>query len=248
VSIARAEAREAEMSIDWEVFYRNDWVALYSLWVVPALFLAWVCWAGPGRGVQSARGRFVHVWALVYLVETLIDPTATGPLVADAPESVATGVSLLFVLLGDFRVFLLVLFLREPSLGVSRNALRALSFTVAVPVSAWAISNLLEAWLGALSPQVLWVCHEALFVVLALWLRAQLRDDRLVAETLVYVAVYYALWAVSDLLILSGVSEGWLLRVLPNQLYYAFFVPYVYVSFGWRRAEGERSQGAQAAP
>ena len=30
-------------------------------------------------------------------------------------------------------------------------------------------------------------------------------------------------------LILAGVDFGWGLRVLPNQLYYAFFVPFAYL-------------------
>ena len=44
-----------------------------------------------------------------------------------------------------------------------------------------------------------------------------------------YVAVYYALWASADVLILyGGLDVGWLLRVVPNQLYYAFFVPFAW--------------------
>lgn len=234
------------MATDWEVFYRNNWVELYSLWVIPALFLVWALWAGPGRGARSWRGHFVHLWALVFAVETLLDPIATGPLVAEAPASVATGVSLLFVLIGDFRVLLLVLYLGEPGVGLGRSALRALAFTVAVPVSAWASANLLEVLLGPLSQQVVWLCHELLFVALALWLRARCRGERQLAEVLVFVAVYYALWAISDALILGGVNQGWLLRILPNQLYYAFFVPYVYVSFDWRGAEESEAQDSQA--
>ena len=45
---------------------------------------------------------------------------------------------------------------------------------------------------------------------------------------LVYVAVYYGLWAASDELILyGGLDAGWGLRVLPNQLYYSFWIPVV---------------------
>ncbi len=225
------------MTTDWEVFYHSDWMSIYALCVAPALFLLWASWAGPGRGARSLRGRFVHLWALVFAVETVLDPFATGPLVAEAPEGVATGVSLFFVLLGDFRVLLLAFYLAEPGVGLARNARRALAFTAAVPVTAWASFNLLEALLGPLSREVLWLCHELIFVALALWLRAQFRNDRPLAEVLAYVGVYYALWAASDMLILAGVDWGWLLRILPNQLYYAFFVPYVYVTFDWRGAE-----------
>jgi len=221
-------------------------MALYALWVIPGLFLLWAPWAGPGRQARSRRGRFVHYWALIFAVETLIDPFATGPAVADASENVATGVSLLFVLLGDFRVLLLVLYLAEMDAGLGRNALRALGFTLAVPVTAWASFNVLEALLGPLSQQVLWLCHEVIFVGLALWMRAQCRGDRALSQVLTFVALYYALWASADMLILSRVDAGWLLRILPNQLYYAFFVPFVYVNFDWRGAEA--TEGFDSSP
>jgi len=55
-------------------------------------------------------------------------------------------------------------------------------------------------------------------------------------STLLYVAVYYALWACSDLLIqIGGIDAGWLLRVVPNQLYYAWWVPVVFFAFFSRR-------------
>jgi hypothetical protein len=45
------------------------------------------------------------------------------------------------------------------------------------------------------------------------------------------VAVYYALWATADLLIrYGGIDAGWLLRALPNQLYYAFWIPFAYAT------------------
>jgi hypothetical protein len=40
--------------------------------------------------------------------------------------------------------------------------------------------------------------------------------------------VQYALWALADVLILSGMSWGFLLRIVPNSLYYAFFLPFVW--------------------
>jgi hypothetical protein len=43
-----------------------------------------------------------------------------------------------------------------------------------------------------------------------------------------YVIGYYALWAGADAIILtSGADTGFLLRVLPNALYYGGFVPVV---------------------
>jgi hypothetical protein len=45
-----------------------------------------------------------------------------------------------------------------------------------------------------------------------------------------FVVVYYGLWATSDLLILGGLDAGWLLRAVPNQLYYAVWIPFVYLT------------------
>jgi hypothetical protein len=44
-----------------------------------------------------------------------------------------------------------------------------------------------------------------------------------------YVTLYYGLWALSDTLwITTSLDAAWLLRMVPNQLYYAFFVPFVW--------------------
>jgi hypothetical protein len=61
-------------------------------------------------------------------------------------------------------------------------------------------------------------------------LRAYLR------AALLYVAIYYGLWGLADGLIQIGRYDiGWLLRILPNQLYYSFWVPAVFWAFFSRR-------------
>ena len=49
-------------------------------------------------------------------------------------------------------------------------------------------------------------------------------------------ALYYALWAVADVAILSGRDWGWALRLVPNQLYYGLLVPLCYALFFAERA------------
>ena len=52
-----------------------------------------------------------------------------------------------------------------------------------------------------------------------------------------FVMLYYGLWAGSDALILwGGLDAGWLLRVVPNQLYYVVWIPFVYATFFSERA------------
>ena len=92
-----------------------------------------------------------------------------------------------------------------------------------------------ETKLAALLPTLHLVQHEYG------WIPAQVtasRADRLdyLRAVMTYVAVYYFLWALADVLILIGGWDlGWALRILPNQLYYAFFVPFVYFKFFARR-------------
>jgi hypothetical protein len=49
-----------------------------------------------------------------------------------------------------------------------------------------------------------------------------------VRRALLFAVAYYGLWASSDVLILLGVDHAWLLRAVPNQLYYAFWTPFVW--------------------
>jgi hypothetical protein len=59
---------------------------------------------------------------------------------------------------------------------------------------------------------------------------------------LAFAATYYALWAFADALILAGFDAGWALRMLPNQLYYALSVPFVFFAYfpGGSRAAADR--------
>ena len=196
---------------------------------------------GPRRAAKTATQRFVYGYALVFSLETLLDPIAAGPLVRALSPSpqVATAVALLFVLLGDFRVYLLVFHLADGMRDLGAALRRAALWTPVVPVSAYALNAALGAMMGELPDQVLWLIHEVLFVGVALWLRRLSAHDARLRRAATYVAVYYALWAAADVIILLGHDAGWLLRVLPNQLYYAFWVPFVYLS--WRTGGAEAS-------
>jgi hypothetical protein len=182
------------------------------------------------------------VWAPLFTVETLIDPIATGPLTRALHLD---GVALyawifVFVWLGDFRV----LWLHFADAGDApdpRGAARpAAALACLVPVTTGALYA--PVWMGFVEApsQVLWLIYEVLFFALALWLRARTANPALRTIWL-YVLAYYGLWASADVLILSGVDLGWALRVLPNQLYYAFFVPFVW----WQiRREPDRARPA----
>ncbi len=232
----------------WDAFYHSDLQGLYALLVAPALFLVYrIVGREPGE-TASPSDRFVRVYALVFCLETLLDPIATGPLtrVAELGESASTAVMLLFVLLGDFRVFLPVLFLTRPGAGFSSALGWSALLTTIVPVSAYAIYFMLGLLVEDLHGQVLWIVYEIEFVVMALVLRGRVIPQRLAGanpqvgaalrRATAFAAGYYGLWVASDLLIVgAGLDVGWLLRAVPNQLYYAFWIPFFYASWFARR-------------
>ncbi|HZR83790.1 MAG TPA: hypothetical protein VFD92_22025 [Candidatus Binatia bacterium] len=224
--------------------YRSDLVSVYAVWLLPALFLAWLLATPTGRAAArspDADVRWVRAYCIAFAIETIVDPFATGPLVrrlgvADAP--LGTAILLAFVLLGDFRVYLLVLRLARPARGTAAAAGAAALWTLLVPVSAFAIDHALRAALGALPDQTIWLVYELCFLAVALWMRARAIErwadpdcerQRQLESVAGYVALYYGLWAASDVLILAfGLDLGWALRIVPNQLYYAFYLPYAY--------------------
>jgi len=250
----------------FESFYASELQAIYLPCVAPAAFLGWLATSGreTRRGVEPSAAGFMRAYAAIFAIETILDPLITGPAVAwlDVGEHFFA-VLLPFVLLGDFRVFLLVFMILEPGRGAASAALRAAAWTLAVPVVAGATYAALDAVRGPLPGQVLWILYEAAFLALVRWLRTEWLPRRIVPERIVtraylervldYVALYYALWAASDALILfAGLDAGWGLRAVPNLLYYGLWVPYTYVLFfagppvRLRRPSTRRLQAAAA--
>ncbi|MEE9606916.1 MAG: hypothetical protein V3U03_04195 [Myxococcota bacterium] len=227
----------------WRLFYQSDLQGVYSLLVVPGLFLVYLLLSRRSRQTAAAdpEARFVRLYALVFCVQTLLDPLCTGPLVValDLGYNATSALMVCLVLLGDFRVFLLIFALADRERRVGRALGEAALWTLVVPVTAYASNAALEWFRPDLGAQRLWLLYELGFLAIALVLRHRVIPRRLPAERAdlrralrglaAYVAGYYALWAVSDTLILFWkVDFGWLLRIVPNQLYYAFWVPVAY--------------------
>ena len=229
----------------WHELYRSDLQSVYALVALPALFLVYLATRGRARAARGAdpNARFVGLWSVAFALETILDPIATGPLARglDLSDAAQTAVMLLFVLLGDWRVLLLVFALALPP-GRRRQATAAsAALTLAVPAFAWSTDALLRLRFPALPGQVLWLVYELGFLALALGLRAfalprlaagaSPRTRRVLRAVLAFAATYYALWALADALILGGLDAGWALRMLPNQLYYALTVPFVFFAY-----------------
>lgn len=234
----------------FDAFYHSDLQAVYLLLVLPALFLAyWWAVVQPVRRSETAARRFVRLYTLVFCIETMIDPLMTGPIV-DVLGGGGTVLGLLFVLLGDFRVFVLVFGVCAPGRSLAGVLREAALWSPIVAVSAYGVHALIGWIAGGAPGQLLWMIHEVLFVALAGFVRNTVIPSRTDAgdpnrarlrRIMSFVMLYYGLWAGSDALILwGGFDAGWGLRVVPNQLYYAVWIPFVYATFFSER-EGRAS-------
>lgn len=233
----------------WRDLYASDLQALYGLWLVPTVFLFILVRDLRRHSAAEPADAFVRTYALVFTLETILDPFAGGPLVrwlGLGDGLGATIVMFLFVLLGDFRVYVLIFGLDAVRAGrpLRGAVVEAALWTLIVPVVTAVVHRTLTAVYGALPGQALWLIYEIGFLLLTLvvWrtvLVGRIGDARMrgyFATVLVYVAVYYALWAAADVLILTtGADTAWALRMVPNQLYYGLYVPFVYALWLARR-------------
>jgi hypothetical protein len=255
-----AEAWSPVHSAPWHELYQSDLQSLYAQVALPALFLVYAATRGRERAARSGdpQARFALLYSIAFAAETILDPIATGP--ATRRLGLAgfsqQAVLLAFVLLGDWRVLLPVFALAA---GPGRRGgafARSAALTFLVPIAAYSVDTLLRLRWPALPGQVLWLVYELGFLALALALRAVAlprlaanaapRIRRTLRALLAFAATYYALWAASDALILAGVDAGWGLRMLPNQLYYAFTVPFFYFTYFGRKRSAQRGEAERS--
>jgi hypothetical protein len=234
----------------WDAFYHSPLQSWWLLWAAPIAFLVYRRARGrlPCPAPEAAdASRFVDLFATVFAVETLLDPVVTGPLLRALgiyDHGAGTAIMFLFVYLGDFRVLVLLFSLARPG-PLALTLRRAALATLAVPLLTGVVYGTLSALFPTLPGQWQWFIYEVSFMTLALGIRggwlpglallegvASEPLRKYLSEVCVYVATYYALWAASDLLILlAGVDVAWATRALANQLYYAFFVPFVWLRY-----------------
>lgn len=234
----------------WQAFYQGELQGLYSLLVIPIAFLAYrlVVPHDRGRAVAPEAAQFVAILTLVFAVETMIDPFATGPLLKSPGLKGTVASSLIpfvFVYLGDLRVLLLALGVAHPERGWVANLGRAALMTLIVPFFAGVCFFGAQHLLDNVHDQVLWILYEAGFLALCVvmgraWVDVNVpgsnpsrAETRAFLKTVFgYSAGYYALWLTADFVILLGKMDlGWAMRMVPNQLYYALWVPFVYWRF-----------------
>ncbi|MFO0688788.1 MAG: hypothetical protein U0900_08770 [Myxococcota bacterium] len=228
----------------WHDAYYGPLQSLYALLVVPFAYLAHRL-AAPAelaRAVVPEAAGFVARATIVFAVLTMLDPIATGPLVASEAlrgTVAATLVPFFFVYLGDLRVLLVALAVARPALPFGSLLARAAAATAIVPIATGILFAGLRTALPDVHGQWLWMIYEAGFLALCVVAvrrvlpRAGITGPArsFLAALFGYGAAYYALWLAADVLIVvAGLDLGWAIRMVPNQLYYAFWVPFV----SWR--------------
>ena len=237
------------MPSTWQALYESHVVGVFVLAALPVLFLGGVGMRGIARdgGVEPYAARFVAGWAIVFAVVACVDPVTTG----------LVGWPMLpFVLLGDYRVFALVLVVMQPGRSRAAALIEAAAWTLVVPALAYGIYRGLGVVRGPEPETILWLVYEVAFTLLALGMMTRLVPDRVGIERthvrryvrglLAVVVAYYALWAVADVIILSGRDWGWGVRIVPNLLYYGALVPVAYARF-FPSVMARASRSTQAA-
>lgn len=183
----------------------------------------------------ARRLPFLYGYLVVFLVAILADATATGswsPVPLGTPAY--TVFSVLFIILGDLRYFVLVERVTRPKDSLARTLAFSLPIGFLIPVS----TELMRQTLPFMqNDRVLYAVYEGAMVVLVLLLdrfrfapRAPGAElTRYVHEiSLLFAGLYFG-WAACDVLILAGVELGHLLRIVPNVLYYAALLVVIYL-------------------
>jgi hypothetical protein len=193
----------------------------------------------------ASRRTFLVGWTVLFLVEILADAFATGGFTPVTPgSSLMTGLGIAFVIAGDFRYFLLVehciasdpnAVLTSRGLGPWKAWLPAVVVAFIVPLTTTFIREVYASTFKT-NDQHTFLLYESLFLVIGLVYRFVVVPRRAKPETRAYLLrlthfelVQYGLWVAADLaIIFAKLDVGYLVRLVPNAMYYALFLPFAW--------------------
>ena len=214
------------LASSWSGVYESTWHNPGLFWLAIALFFA----------VLAVRIGGLAGFLVAFGLEILADCTLTGGLTPVAsPSTAATTAGIVFVILGDLRYFWLV----EAGAagdGLRRHALPSLGLAVIVPVANAVAPRALPTVFA--SARITFLVYEVMMLALVaahgVWRHRRPGLDargpggrRFVRALLGFELLQYGLWATADVLLLQGVDVAHLLRLVPNTMYYALFLPFV---------------------
>lgn len=209
----------------FEAFYAGPIQHPILLWLAAGIATA-LCLSR--RDLSPSLRRYCAVLGALSIVDawlTTNEVFGLGPL----RGWLASAVPLFFVLAGDLRYLLLVTSADAAGeIHFERRGLAAAAgLTLIVPIFSQVATLLLPESLDRESldrARLLFLVYEVAFASLTLVLIARHPKVRKVAwirRVSRFVVLYYGLWASADLVILvTGSDLGYLLRVVPNLLYY----------------------------
>lgn len=216
----------------FEAVYFSAWHNPAVIWLALLAFGAVLVRA---RSARSARAAWLWSYLMVFAAAIAVDALCSGAWSPTEGTALATPIAIFFVILGDFRFFLL-LERFAPESRSPHSWARAAVWALLIPVGSTVARKIHPAFFE--NPRITFLTYEAAFVVLALALRFAIVPRRFaraspavrrwIAAVTAYEIVQYGLWATADVVILSGVDAGYALRLVPNLMYYAFFLPFVW--------------------
>lgn len=220
------------------------WQRVYdSPWHVPGLVVAMslaalgYAWA-KRRDDETRLARFFTSWLALFGAAIVADAllTAPGSPLLPGDANVVQWLSIAFILLGDVRAYVLVERATRRDEDASPAIVTGALWGALVSVLMAAPARLVPAMQQ--NPRWIYLTYELIalaqalvwrFAVLPRRTKVGVERARWGRDVMAFVAVQYGLWALADVVILSGVGAGYGLRVVPNVLYYGAFVGYVFV-------------------
>jgi len=216
----------------FESLYDSPWVATFALAAITV----------GGFALWLRRRSFLVGYVGLFTLLAVADALRSGPwsplhLLASPWEDL---IGLGFVLLGDFRYFLVVerFTSRPSSKALDPTTPKAWAAAIGLTMIVSGISLVLtKAMPDRFAGRWAFLGWELMFIVLAVVLRFVVLPRRLAAapeavrkwlfEVTHFEIATYALWALADIIILAGADAGFALRIVPNVMYYGLFVCFV---------------------
>ena len=204
----------------FEAFYASPMQHPFLLWLVAGLAIGF---CASREGLSAGLRRYCIALGVLSLFDAWLSSSHIIG-IGGLSGALASVVPLFFVLAGDFR-FLLLAVSATPDGGIQVSGAKvavALGLTAIVPISSQMILLLVPDSMD--QTRMMFFIYEVEFVILTLCLmrfNANMRRVAWVGRVSRFVIVYYSLWATADLIILTTSADlGYLLRVVPNLLYY----------------------------
>jgi len=193
-------------------------------------FIAWLGTLALIAVIARRKSGFLKNWLIFFGIEIFLDALCTGAW-SPVPPEITSSVGIVFVILGDWRLFALIERYVKPRHWIPRSIALALVVPIAQAIAIKAAPSLFE------KQRYIYLVYEVFFVMFAGALRFVVLPARLgnvspairrwIYSILGWSLVQYALWATSDVIILAGGEWALLLRLVPNTMYYAGFLLFV---------------------